>query len=102
MKTNATEMNATDANTTDANATDVKTTDTKATDAKVTNVKIAGLGGMGVLTATRILAEVFFRRGLDVKKAEVHGMSQRGGSVCSDVRAGRKVLSPMIPEGETD
>lgn len=69
---------------------------------KVTNVKIAGVGGMGVLTSTRLLAEVFFRRGLDVKKAEVHGMSQRGGSVCSDVRFGEKVFSPMIPAGETD
>ncbi|OAM88582.1 2-oxoacid:acceptor oxidoreductase family protein [Termitidicoccus mucosus] len=69
---------------------------------QMVNVKIAGLGGMGVLTATRILAEVFFRRGLDVKKAEVHGMSQRGGSVCSDVRAGEKVFSPMIPAGGTD
>jgi indolepyruvate ferredoxin oxidoreductase, beta subunit len=69
---------------------------------KVTNIKIAGLGGMGVLTSTQILAEVFFRQGLDVKKAEVHGMSQRGGSICSDVRFGKKVFSPMIPAGEID
>ena len=69
---------------------------------KVTNIKIAGLGGMGVLTSTQILAEVFFRQGLDVKKAEVHGMSQRGGSICSDVRFGKKVFSPMIPVGEID
>ncbi|MCF7817772.1 MAG: 2-oxoacid:acceptor oxidoreductase family protein [Kiritimatiellales bacterium] len=66
---------------------------------KVTSIKIAGLGGMGVLTSTQILAEVFFRQGLDVKKAEVHGMSQRGGSICSDVRIGQKVFSPMIPAG---
>lgn len=69
---------------------------------KVTSIKIAGLGGMGVLTSTQILAEVFFRQGLDVKKAEVHGMSQRGGSICSDVRFGKKVFSPMIPSGEID
>lgn len=69
---------------------------------KITNIKIAGLGGMGVLTSTQIVAEVFFRQGLDVKKAEVHGMSQRGGSICSDVRAGKKVFSPMIPSGEID
>jgi len=69
---------------------------------KVTSIKIAGLGGMGVLTSTQILAELFFRQGFDVKKAEVHGMSQRGGSVCSDVRFGKKVFSPMIPSGEID
>ena len=69
---------------------------------KVTNIKIAGIGGMGVLTSTVILAEVFFRQGLDVKKAEVQGMSQRGGSICSDVRFGKKVFSPMIPAGSID
>jgi indolepyruvate ferredoxin oxidoreductase beta subunit len=69
---------------------------------KVTSIKIVGLGGMGVLTSTQILAEVFFRQGLDVKKAEVHGMSQRGGSICSDVRFGKKVFSPMIPAGTID
>ncbi|HNX52399.1 MAG TPA: 2-oxoacid:acceptor oxidoreductase family protein [Pontiellaceae bacterium] len=69
---------------------------------KVTSIKIAGLGGMGVLTSTQILAEVFFRQGLDVKKAEVHGMSQRGGSICSDVRFGKKVFSPMVPAGSLD
>lgn len=69
---------------------------------KTTNIRIAGLGGMGVLTSSRILAEVFFQAGYDVKKAEVHGMSQRGGSICSDVRFGSKVHSPMIPAGEID
>lgn len=66
------------------------------------NVKIAGLGGMGVLSAAGVLGEVVFRAGYDVKKAEVHGMSQRGGSVCSDVRFGTRVHSPMIPAGEVD
>lgn len=69
---------------------------------EVTNVVIAGLGGQGVLKASDILAEAAFRAGLDVKKAEVHGMSQRGGSVTSDVRFGAGVLSPMVPTGEAD
>ncbi|MCL5743361.1 MAG: indolepyruvate oxidoreductase subunit beta [Acidobacteria bacterium] len=68
----------------------------------VTNIVIAGLGGQGVLKASDILAEAAFRSGLDVKKSEVHGMSQRGGSVTSDVRFGREVLSPMVPPGEAD
>jgi len=68
----------------------------------VTNVVIAGLGGQGVLKSSDILADAAFRAGLDVKKAEVHGMSQRGGSVTSDVRFGADVLSPMVPDGEAD
>ena len=69
---------------------------------KVTNITVAGLGGQGVITASDILADVAFRAGLDVKKAEIHGMSQRGGSVSSDVRFGPEVLSPMVPAGEAD
>jgi indolepyruvate ferredoxin oxidoreductase, beta subunit len=69
---------------------------------QVTNIKVAGLGGMGVLSAAGVLGEVVFRAGHDVKKAEVHGMSQRGGSLCSDVRFGAEVHSPMIPPGEVD
>ena len=69
---------------------------------KPTNVIIAGLGGQGVLKASDILADVAFHAGLDVKKSEVHGMSQRGGSVASDVRFGERVFSPMVPEGEGD
>ena len=65
---------------------------------KVTNIRIAGLGGMGVLKASLVLSELLFECGYDVKKAEVHGMSQRGGSISSDVRFGKKVISPMIPE----
>src|SRR5512141_783613 len=68
----------------------------------VINVKVAGLGGQGVVTASDILAEVAFRFGADVKKSELHGMSQRGGSVTSDVRFGDRVLSPMVPRGEAD
>src|SRR5512143_358096 len=69
---------------------------------KVTNVILAGLGGQGVIKASDILADAAVRAGLDVKKAEIHGMSQRGGSVTSDVRFGEKVLSPMVPRGEAD
>ncbi len=66
----------------------------------VTNVVFAGLGGQGVLKASDILADVAFASGLDVKKSELHGMSQRGGSVTSDVRFGHEVFSPMVPVGE--
>ena len=68
----------------------------------VTNIIFAGIGGQGVLTASDILTEVAFRSGLDVKKSEIHGMSQRGGSVSSDVRFGSDVLSPMVPDGQAD
>lgn len=68
----------------------------------VTNIVLGGLGGQGVLTASDILADAAFRAGFDVKKSELHGMSQRGGSVSSDVRYGPKVLSPMVPAGEAD
>jgi indolepyruvate ferredoxin oxidoreductase beta subunit len=69
---------------------------------KPTNVVIAGLGGQGVLKASDILADVAFSAGLDVKKSDVHGMSQRGGSVASDVRFGQCVFSPMVPQGEAN
>ena len=68
----------------------------------VTNIVFAGLGGEGVLKAADIVAQVAFQAGLDVKKSEIHGMSQRGGSVTSDVRFGEKVYSPMVPPGEAD
>ncbi len=68
----------------------------------VINIVVAGLGGQGVLKASDILAEVAFLSGLDVKKSEIHGMSQRGGSVSSDVRFGPRVFSPMVPEGTAD
>ena len=70
--------------------------------ASVTNIVIAGLGGQGVLSASDIVADVAFHAGLEVKKSEVHGMSQRGGSVASDVRYGSKVNSPMVARGEAD
>jgi Pyruvate/2-oxoacid:ferredoxin oxidoreductase gamma subunit/pyruvate/2-oxoacid:ferredoxin oxidoreductase beta subunit len=66
------------------------------------NIVVAGLGGQGVLTASDILAEAAFLAGYDAKKSEIHGMSQRGGSVASDVRFGDGVLSPMVPPAEAD
>jgi indolepyruvate ferredoxin oxidoreductase beta subunit len=69
---------------------------------KTINVTVAGLGGQGLLKVTDIFAEVMFRAGFDVKKSEVHGMSQRGGSVSSEVRYGETVASPMVPAGEAD
>jgi len=68
----------------------------------VTNIVIGGLGGQGVLKASDILADAAVRAGYDVKKSELHGMSQRGGSVSSDVRFGGCVFSPMVPAGEAD
>jgi len=69
---------------------------------KVTNVVVAGLGGQGVLKGTDILADVALRAGFDIKKSEIKGMSQRGGSVTGDVRFGPEVFSPMVPTGEAD
>lgn len=69
---------------------------------KTINIRFAGLGGTGVIKASDIFADVAFRQGHTVKKAEVHGMSQRGGSVQSDVRFGDEVHSPMIPDGTCD
>lgn len=70
--------------------------------ASVRNIVFAGLGGQGVLTASDIAASAALLAGFDVKKSELHGMSQRGGSVSSDVRYGQTVLSPMVPSGEAD
>jgi indolepyruvate ferredoxin oxidoreductase, beta subunit len=69
---------------------------------RIVNVVVAGLGGQGVIKASDILADAAFRAGLDVKKAEIHGMSQRGGSVTTDIRFGEEVFSPMITPGEAD
>jgi indolepyruvate ferredoxin oxidoreductase, beta subunit len=66
------------------------------------NIVVAGLGGQGVVKASDIIAQAAFAAGHDVKKSEIHGMSQRGGSVSSDVRYGPKIWSPMVPNGEAD
>jgi len=68
----------------------------------IKNVLLAGVGGQGILLASEILSEVLMLAGFDVKKAEVHGMAQRGGSVVSHVRYGKKVLSPTISDGTAD
>lgn len=68
----------------------------------VINIVVAGIGGQGVLKASDILSDAVFRAGSDVKKSEIHGMSQRGGSVSSDVRFGPEVFSPMVPPGCAD
>jgi len=68
----------------------------------VTNILLVGVGGQGILLASEILSETFMLAGFDVKKSEIHGMSQRGGSVVSHVRYGREVFSPLVPEGEGD
>lgn len=65
-------------------------------------VMIVGVGGQGTLLASRILGNVLLARGYDVKVSEVHGMSQRGGSVVTYVKYGEKVYSPIIDRGEAD
>ena len=67
-----------------------------------TNIMIVGVGGQGTLLASRILGNAVIRMGYDVKVSEVHGMSQRGGSVVTYVKYGEKVYSPIIDNGEAD
>ena len=69
---------------------------------KTKNILLSGVGGQGVLLASRILSEAALVQGLDIKQSEVHGMSQRGGSVVSHVRIGDTVHSPIVPEGQCD
>lgn len=66
------------------------------------NIMIVGVGGQGSLLASKLLGHLLLERGYDVKVSEVHGMSQRGGSVVTYVRYGSKVYSPVIDEGEAD
>lgn len=66
------------------------------------NFMLVGVGGQGTLLASDILAELGVRLGFDAKKAEIHGMAQRGGSVTSFVRWDRQVFSPIIARGEVD
>ena len=69
---------------------------------KVKSVIIVGVGGQGTLLASRLLGSAMVSEGFDVKVSEVHGMSQRGGSVVTYVKYGEKVYSPVINEGEAD
>ena len=66
------------------------------------NIMIVGVGGQGSLLASKMLGSLLLAEGYDVKVSEVHGMSQRGGSVVTYVRYGDKVASPVIDEGEAD
>ena len=69
---------------------------------KTTSVMIVGVGGQGTLLASRILGDAVIKAGFDVKISEVHGMSQRGGSVVTYVKYGDKIYSPIIDKGEAD
>jgi len=69
---------------------------------RITDILMAGVGGQGIIMASNILAETLLSAGYDVKKSEVHGMAQRGGSVVCHVRFGKKVYSPLIRKGEVD
>ena len=69
---------------------------------KTTNIMIVGVGGQGSLLASKLLGRLLIDEGYDVKVSEVHGMSQRGGSVVTYVKFGEKVYSPIIDKGEAD
>lgn len=71
-------------------------------DNKIYNILFCGIGGQGVLKASEILGIAAVKDGYNAKKSEVHGMSQRGGSVESHLRFGSEVYSPIIPEGQAD
>ena len=66
------------------------------------NIIIVGVGGQGSLLASKILGHLLLNEGFDVKVSEVHGMSQRGGSVITYVRFGDKVYSPVVDKGQAD
>ena len=69
---------------------------------QVTSILCSGVGGQGVILASDIIAQVFLEAGYDVKKSDIHGMAQRGGSVVSHVRFGKKVYSPLTKQGDAD
>jgi indolepyruvate ferredoxin oxidoreductase beta subunit len=69
---------------------------------KTQNVFFSGVGGQGTILASNILGQVLLTAGYDVKKAEVHGMAQRGGDVTTHFRFGKKVYSPLIKQGDVD
>ena len=66
------------------------------------NIVIVGTGGQGLITLLQIIAEAALDSGLDIKTSELHGLSQRGGSVEVHIRFGKKVYSPMVPQGKAD
>ncbi len=68
----------------------------------IQNILVCGIGGQGVVLAGKIISLAAFEKGLDVKTSEVHGMSQRGGSVSTHIRSGTKIFSPLIPKQSAD
>jgi len=69
---------------------------------KVMNLFLCGVGGQGILLASEVISSACMQGGFDVKQSEVHGMAQRGGSVISHIRFGKKVYSPLIEAGDAD
>jgi len=68
----------------------------------ITSVLFSGVGGQGIILASKVVGRCAFAAGCDVKESELHGMAQRGGSVISHVRFGDAVHSPLIPQGQAD
>lgn len=68
----------------------------------IKNILMAGVGGQGIVLASNIVCAALLESGFDVKKSEIHGMAQRGGSVVSHVRFGNRIYSPAIPQGGAD
>ena len=71
-------------------------------DKRTKNILLVGVGGQGTILASKLLTLGLMEEGYDVKMSEIHGMSQRGGSVSSQVRYGEKVWSPVIEKGSAD
>ncbi|WP_027398708.1 indolepyruvate oxidoreductase subunit beta [Anaerovorax odorimutans] len=69
---------------------------------QVKNILLVGVGGQGTILASKILSEGLIESGYDVKMSEIHGMSQRGGNVSTQIRFGEKVYSPIVGKGEAD
>ncbi len=66
------------------------------------NIVLSGVGGQGLITLGNIISEAGFLEGKEVKMSELHGLSQRGGSIVAQVRIGKNIFSPLIPQGEAD
>ena len=66
------------------------------------NIIVNGVGGQGVITLLSLIAEAAFVEGYDIKSSELHGLSQRGGSVETHIRFGKKIFSPLVPVGKAD
>ncbi len=69
---------------------------------EVKNILLVGVGGQGTILASKILSQGLVEAGYDVKMSEIHGMSQRGGNVSTQIRYGKKVYSPIVGKGEAD